>query len=92
MKTLADYAYEGAPDPLASVSFVRYDPATGEIVMAGTLQRIILDNHLEADDPILEGQGQPETHRVDLATKTIVEGANTTKPEETEDPQMELPL
>ena len=86
MRTLADYAFPGAPDPLDLVDFVTYDPATGLIVKHGQIQRIAFDSYVERGDPILAGEGEPLTHRVDLATLEIVPLAAY------EEPQMELPL
>lgn len=63
------------PDPAqaySGVSFVRYDPATGEITGSGSMPRFGFDHAVYVNgERLLEAVGQPETHYLDLATMTV---------------------
>lgn len=68
---LTDYAE--FLNPLAPIEYVEYD-ASGAIIGWGMMQRIVLDTLTKEGRLFLRDvQAMPDTHRVDPATKRLVE-------------------
>jgi len=60
--------------PLEIQPYVRYDPATGEIITWGQHERIALDMQIiDRKEPVLREKASGDTHYVDLADLTVKE-------------------
>lgn len=59
--------FDGAPAP-----WVKFDPATGAILEWGVMARGVVALLARRDGNMLQGVGRADTHRVDLATLTLV--------------------